>query len=214
MAKAAWCTVVPTSGNGNKTIAISATAHTGRAARSTTVTVQNQNGTKPSKTITVNQAAKALSFSSPVETFNLQAAGGMVTIPGKGNVKSLFLNDDDALINVTECKINGVVQSSGTAKKGSYSIVLSADPGAASEYSFEIKMNVDANLSARARSINLCFYGYATDSASGTSASFEVEIMQQGATSTLSTDKTSLSLATAGTAQNIIITSNDDWTVS
>ncbi|MCS2199995.1 BACON domain-containing protein [Bacteroides fragilis] len=46
MAKASWCNVSPMSGSENGTLTISAAAHAGREARSTTVTVTAKNGTK------------------------------------------------------------------------------------------------------------------------------------------------------------------------
>ncbi|MCZ2572828.1 BACON domain-containing carbohydrate-binding protein, partial [Bacteroides fragilis] len=53
MAKASWCNVSPMSGSKNGTLTISAAAHAGREARSTTVTVTAKNGTKPSASIAV-----------------------------------------------------------------------------------------------------------------------------------------------------------------
>lgn len=47
MAKAAWLTVAPASGNGNATVQNTGTAHTGREQRETTVTGKITEGTIP-----------------------------------------------------------------------------------------------------------------------------------------------------------------------
>ena len=54
MAKAAWLTVAPASGNGNATVQNTGTVHTGREQRTTTVTGVAV-GVSPNKTYTVIQ---------------------------------------------------------------------------------------------------------------------------------------------------------------
>ena len=216
MAKASWCTVVPASGYGNKTIAISATAHTGRVARSTTVTVQNQNGTKPSKTITVNQVEKTLSItkvsSSPV---SLPAEGAILNVTGKCNAKMIIIREGwGDQMDGHEFKVNGVLQTDVNNDSCTPRFVITGDPGAVEEYTFESKITVTHNTGARSRTLEFYFEGYSTDNETGTPVEFKLNVVQAGAVSILSTDKTSVSLTNAGATQNIALTSNDDWAVS
>ena len=197
MAKAAWCTVTPTSGNGNKTIAISATAHTGRAARSTTVTVQNQTGTKPSKAVTVNQAAKPLYItkisSSPA---SLPATGAVLNVTGKCNAKMMMIKEGYAdAMDAHEFKANSVLQTDVDNDCCTPRFIITGDPGATVEYTFESKITVTRNTSAKSRTLDFYFEGYSTDTDSSTPVEFNLKVVQAGAASTLSTDKTSLSLA-------------------
>ena len=216
MAKASWCTVAPASGNGNKTIVISATAHTGRTARSTTVAVQNQNGAKPSKTITVNQAAKALSMlkvSGPTPA-SIPATGAVLVVTGKSNAKSVVLSEDGDRMSAQEFKVNGVTQTDVRTDPTLPLFRIAGDPGAGTEYSFESKVTIPDNPYAKSRTIGITYVGYNNDNEEGNSESFDIQVTQAGAASSLSTNNSSVSLSAAGTAQNIILSSNDDWVIS
>lgn len=76
MAKASWLTLDPSSGNGNGSIQNSATAHTGRTQRETTVTVTGVGASKPA-TYQVTQKAKAefASFDDGIEMSAPKAGG-------------------------------------------------------------------------------------------------------------------------------------------
>lgn len=216
MAKASWCTVVPASGHGIKTIAISATAHTGRTARSTTVTIQNQNGTKPSKAITVNQAEKALYItkvtSSPA---SLPSTGAILNVTGKCNAKMIMIREGwGDMMDAHEFKVNGVLQTDIDNDCTTPRFIITGDPGTAAEYTFESKITVTHNTSAKPRTLEFHFEGYSTDNETGAPVEFNLNVVQAGTASTLSTDKTSVSLTNAGATQNIVLTSNDDWVVS
>lgn len=212
MAKAAWCTVAPTTGTGNKSISISAGAHTGRSDRSTTVTVQNQNGTKPDKSIGITQSKADLfitkvsgSFPSPIPS-----TGQILTITGTSNAESIRFTEDSDLMAITSFKVNGAAKTpiSGDNVTPVYKMTEGADV----KYSFEAVITIPANSYASSRGINIGV-GAFTSGVSGED-SFVVDGTQVGMNSTISTDKASLSLVAAGTAQNIAITSNDNWTIS
>lgn len=216
MAKAAWCTVAPTTGNGNKSIAITATAHTGRTARSTIVTVQNQSGTKPSKAISVNQAEKTL-YITTISSLpaSLPASGAILTITGKSNAKIIRIIEACAdAMDAHQFKVNGVLQTDTNGDSTFPLFNITGDPGASSEYTFEAKINISQNLSAKSRELEVELQGFSTDNESDTPALFNLNVVQAGVTSALSTDKTSVSLTNAGTTQNVALTSNDDWIVS
>ena len=89
MAKASWCNVSPMSGSKNGTLTISAGVHTGRTARSTTVTVTAANGTKPSATIAVSQAGTGVSTTMDANKPDLPSSGGVVNINGTSNSSKL-----------------------------------------------------------------------------------------------------------------------------
>lgn len=208
MAKASWCTVSPTSGLKNGTIAVSASAHTGRLARSTTVTVQNQGGTKPSATIGVSQAAKA-AFLTVTSTLNptLPTAGGAIVIAsGKSNVAKLTFNTRDGNLIYTNLvlKINGSVVTGFTEAQ----FTIPSDPGGTAEYTFEISATFPASTTAFTLTEECILMG------EGVAGGVSVNLSQTPVASTLSLDKSSLSLANAGTVQNVAVTSNDRWTVS
>ena len=92
MAKASWCNVSPMSGSENGTLTISAAAHAGREARSTTVTVTAKNGTKPSASIAVSQAGVGVQLTMDTSKPDLPGEGGSVTINGNSNSPTLKIS--------------------------------------------------------------------------------------------------------------------------
>ena len=89
MAKAAWLTVEPQSGQGNATVQNTGTVHTGRTQRTTTVTGV-ASGVTPNKTYEVIQKAKPefVSFDNGAE-ITVGKAGGSLSIKGKSNSSKL-----------------------------------------------------------------------------------------------------------------------------
>ncbi|WKN04107.2 BACON domain-containing protein [Bacteroides fragilis] len=92
MAKASWCNVSPMSGSENGALTISAAAHAGREARSTTVTVTAKNGTKPSASIAVSQAGVGVQLTMDTSKPDLPGEGGSVTINGNSNSPTLKIS--------------------------------------------------------------------------------------------------------------------------
>ena len=216
MAKAAWCNTAPTSGEGDGSFNISAGAHTGRSARTTTVTVQNQSGTKPSKTVA---AALSLTKTTAGTDFTLPVAGGNVVIAGKSNSAYLGITQGaggailllpSALVSL---KINGVAMELVKADANAKLYTITGDPGATAEYTYEWTIKVAANTSAKPRVMNLSVRNGVNQLADGGIA-VAFTITTAAAASTLSVAKDSISLVTAGTAQSVAVTSNDDWKVS
>ena len=211
MAKASWCTVTPSSGKGNGVINVSAASHTGRAARSTTVVVTAKNGTKPTASLAVSQAAKA-AFITPEnnKVINISATGGTFSFTGKSNASKISFVGNDGYIDLQnlQLKINGVALTNGW--DGDATQVVAGDPGATAEYSFEIIGTISANLNAFPNTET----GYIGSSDSGVVGGSGWVINQAGTASKLSVNKSSLALTSAGTAQSVAITSNDEWTVA
>lgn len=220
MAKAAWCNVSPISGDENGNIAISAAAHTGRDARSTSVTVQNQSGTKPSKIISVSQAGAAISLTKTTAgaDFPLPQAGGKVVIAGKSNGKYLGImsgTGGNSILYPTQflaLKINGVAMELVKTESSAKVYTVTGDPGALAEYTYEWTITQPANTSAKVRVLNLNVRGAETPLGdSAVNAPFTITVA--AAASALSVNPESLPLVTAGTAKNVAVTSNDNWTV-
>ena len=89
MAKPNWLQVNPSTGSGNGTIANSASAHTGRVARTGTVTVTGVGVSIPA-TYQVTQEPKAefASFDNGPE-MSANKGAGKVTVTGKSNSSKL-----------------------------------------------------------------------------------------------------------------------------
>lgn len=216
MAKAAWCTVNPMKGKGNASLDITAGAHTGRTARSTTVTVANQTGAKPSKSIAVSQAGKALfitKVTGPTPA-SLSAAGGVIVVTGKSNAKMINLVESLDRVSAHEFKVNGIVQTDSNGDFTNPQFIIAGDPGATGEYTFESKVTIPPNIFAESLQIEIVYKGCITTIDEASAPTFTIALTQAGATSTISTDKASLSLVAAGTAQRVAVTSNDNWVIS
>ena len=240
MAKASWCTVAPMSGSKNGSIAISASAHTGRAARTTNVTVTNANGTRPTAAIAVSQAGAAVVSTIDATKPDLPKTGGTVIINGTSNSQKLrvilgvvLAETATALSLVYSTKatisINGGTPTELVSdRSGVYQIYTpSGDPGATAKYNYAITFTFNGS---SIFPVDIFHIVRVLDSRN---PDYEAEVIPQTALvrpaptgavdckfkflaglSTVSAAPASVSLVNAGTAQNVAITSNDDWTVS
>jgi hypothetical protein len=198
MALAAAFTASPTSGSGNGTVNISATAHTGRNQRTTQATISATGAT--SKTVAVAQSAKA----EFVAANNVSATkeGGNVTITGTSNSAKLTFSlgtGDITITAPTAFTAGGAAATSGTA--------ITGDPGATAEYSWSATIAVPANATtaAKTRSITVTANGGQTATAT---------ISQAAGDPTLNVTPASITIPAGGTAQSVSITSNTNWTVA
>ena len=208
MAKAAWCTVTPTSGKENGTINISAAAHAGRDARSTTVTVTATNGTKPSQNVTVTQAGVGVKLTLDTTKPDVPGTGGTVVVNGTSNSKTLTVLGVLATFGVTgKIKIGSAAEIALKLAGVADTITVAGDPGAAGIYNFTVTLILPASPMPTA----ILPYIDVTDSA-GTKIRCQFKWL--AGASRISVDKPNLSLINAGTAQTVAITSNDEWTVS
>ena len=204
MAKAAWCTVTPTSGK--ETINVSATAHTGRIARSTSVLIQAANGTKPSANIAVNQAEAAVSTTMDATKPDVPAAGGVVTINGTSNSSKLSFITRATVFGISITNF-GVVVVKVNNVAITKDVPIAGDPGAAAIYNFVATVTLTASPYAKDTVVTF-------ELSDDTGAKKNCTFTWKAGASSLSVDKNALSLVSAGTAQAVNITSNDDWTVS
>ena len=141
MAKAAWLTVNPTSGNGNATVQNTGTVHTGREQRETTVTGVAV-GVSPNKTYKVIQKGKTefASFNDGAET-TVSKTGGTLTITGKTNSSKLNFELVDLKTRaVVEGGLELTLPSKYTAggQETTNNVAITGDPGAQQEFEFSI----------------------------------------------------------------------------
>ena len=202
MAKPAWLTVDPSTGSGNGTISNSASAHTGRVARTGTVTVTGTGVATPA-TYTVTQTPKA-EFASFDDGESMAAgkAGGTVTVTGKSNSSKLTFSWAGTVSDVSipaSYTAAGTTTSNGTA--------ITGDPGATAEYAFSIALTFPANttVSEITRSLIVTCNG---------SQSAQIAIIQAAGDASLSVSPSEITIPQAGTAQTVTVTSNTSWTVS
>lgn len=201
MAKANWLKVDPSQGSGNATVKVSSTAeHTGRKARTTTLTWTAAN--VQDVTRNVSQAGKP-EHVSIVESASADKAGKVVTISGISNsAKLTFTLGSGNLTDITlpnTYTANSVSTSNGSA--------ISGDPGASAEYNFSIAITVPANSDIAEKTRQIIVTNEAGQSAICTlrSAAGDAYVTVQEGT---------IELDYLGTAVSWSVESNTTWTIS
>lgn len=202
MAKPKWLNVSPESGSGNSAISNSASAHTGRVARTGTVTVTGSGVTTPA-TYKVTQEPKAeyASFNNGAE-MAAPKDGGALTIDGKSNSSKLsfaFVGENH------EVNLPATYQANGMSTNNAE--VIEGDPGAANEFAFSIELSIPENetIDEVERVLKVTANG-------GQSA--QITIKQAAGDATLSVSPTEITIPQDGSAVSVNITSNTSWTVS
>ena len=187
---------------------ISAAANPGRDSRSTTVTVTAKNGTKPSASIAVSQAGVGVQLTMDTSKPDLPGEGGSVTINGSSNSPTLKISVP--LINFPGVTASAKFNAPGITNKvlaASETVTIPAAPGANGSYAFSIKLEIARNPLPTPLAPNVDV----TDSAGKTA---RCQFKWAAGTSTLSVNKSLLSLVNAGTGQTVNVTSNDEWAAS
>lgn len=198
MAKAAWCTVNPTEGSGNKTVNVSGTTHTGRTARQTTLTITAAK-VEP-VTVQVNQAGKP-EYVDSQDTAAVVKDGQVLTISGKSNSSKLTFSLGTGTLEMelpATYTANSVTTTNGEPIYG--------DPGQNAEYDFSIQFTVARNESITELTRQLIV----TDEGGHTDTCL---ITQAAGDSTLSVSKNTIELAYTGEAQSFDVISNASWTI-
>lgn len=211
MAKAAWLTVNPASGNGNATVQNTGTVHTGREQRETTVTGVAV-GVSPNKTYKVIQKGKPefVSFTNGAET-TVGKAGGTLTITGKTNSSKLNFE----LVNLeTRAVVAGglklILPSKYTAGgvETTNNVAITGDPGAQQEFEFSITFTgIAANTT-----IDELTAAMKVTTAGGQSA--QIQIKQSAGDPVFSFGQETITLEASGTAVSQTIVSNTSWELS
>ena len=200
MAKANWVKVNPSQGSGNATVNVSSTAeHTGRKARTTTLTWKAANVADIVRN--VSQAGKP-EYVDIADAASADKGGKVVTISGVSNsAKLTFSLGNGDLTNISlpsTYTANSVSTSNGAA--------ISGDPGATAEYTFSISITVPANpdISAKSRQIIVEDGAGNRDVCTLTSAAGDAYITVQEGT---------IELDYLGTAVPVTVESNTTWTI-
>ena len=211
MAKAAWLTVNPASGNGNATVQNTGTVHTGREQRETTVTGVAV-GVSPNKTYKVIQKGKSefVSFTNGAET-TVGKAGGTLTITGKTNSSKLnFELVDLETRAVVEGGLKLTLPSKYTAGgvETTNNVAITGDPGAQQEFEFSITFTgIAANTT-----IDELTAAMKVTTAGGQSA--QIQIKQSAGDPVFSFGQETITLEASGAAVSQTITSNTSWELS
>lgn len=211
MAKAAWLTVNPASGNGNATVQNTGTVHTGREQRETTVTGVAV-GVSPNKTYKVIQKGKPefVSFTNGAET-TVGKAGGTLTITGKTNSSKLNFE----LVNLkTRAVVEGGLKLTLPSKytaggvETTNNVAITGDPGAQQEFEFSITFTgIAANTT-----INELTAAMKVTTAGGQSA--QIQIKQSAGDPVFSFGQKTITLEASGAAVSQTIVSNTSWELS
>lgn len=211
MAKAAWLTVNPASGNGNATVQNTGTVHTGREQRETTVTGVAV-GVSPNKTYKVIQKGKPefVSFTNGAET-TVGKAGGTLTITGKTNSSKLNFE----LVNLeTRAVVEGGLKLTLPSKytaggvETTNNVAITGDPGAQQEFEFSITFTgIAANTT-----IDELTAAMKVTTAGGQSA--QIQIKQSAGDPVFSFGQETITLEASGVAVSQTIVSNTSWELS
>lgn len=211
MAKAAWLTVNPASGNGNATVQNIGTVHTGREQRETTVTGVAV-GVSPNKTYKVIQKGKPefVSFTNGAET-TVGKAGGTLTITGKTNSSKLnFELVDLETRAVVEGGLKLTLPSKYTAGgvETTNNVAITGDPGAQQEFEFSITFTgIAANTT-----IDELTAAMKVTTAGGQSV--QIQIKQSAGDPAFSFGQETITLEASGAAVSQTIVSNTSWELS
>lgn len=211
MAKAAWLTVNPASGNGNATVQNMGTVHTGREQRETTVTGVAV-GVSPNKTYKAIQKGKPefVSFTNGAET-TVGKAGGTLTITGKTNSSKLnFELVDLETRAVVEGGLKLTLPSKYTAGgvETTNNVAITGDPGAQQEFEFSITFTgIAANTT-----IDELTAAMKVTTAGGQSA--QIQIKQSADDPVFSFGQETITLEASGAAVSQTIVSNTSWELS
>ena len=211
MAKAAWLTVNPASGNGNATVQNTGTVHTGREQRETTVTGVAV-GVSPNKTYKVIQKGKPefVSFMNGAET-TVGKAGGTLTITGKTNSSKLnfeLVNLETRAVVAGGLKLTLPSKYTAGGVETTNNVAITGDPGAQQEFEFSITfIGIAANTT-----IDELTAAMKVTTAGGQSA--QIQIKQSAGDPVFSFGQKTITLEASGAAVSQTIVSNTSWELS
>lgn len=206
MAKPSWLVLNPTTGSGNGSIANSSNAaHTGRVARTGTVTVTAV-GVDAPVTYKVTQSPKAefISFDNGAE-MAVSKEGGEVTVSGKSNASKLTFSWATKARVAGDVDIPTTYQANGVTTDNG--VEITGDPGATAEFPFSVTLNFPLNDTIEEIVKNLV----ATTTGS---ISAQIALKQAAGDAYLRVDLIEITLTAEGTPVNVNIESNTSWTAS
>lgn len=199
MAKAEWVKTTPSSGSGNGTVNVSSTAeHTGRVARTTTLTWKSANVADVVRT--VSQAGKP-EYVDIADSASADKAGKVVTITGESNSAKLTFTLGTGDLNIT--LPSSYIANSVSTNNGAN---IAGDPGATKVYNFSISITVPSNndVSSKSRQIIVTADNGEQDVCTLTSAAGDAYVRVAEGT---------IELNYKGDAVAVSVESNTNWTV-
>lgn len=210
MAIPSYVQVVPATGKGDGTIAVTCLPYEGRTTRTGTITVTTTTGTGVSASCTVNQSGSdffRLLAPSEAVTLEANASSRIISFNGKSNAVSLnwdlISKDSTFPINssVVKVSVNDDIPISSNVN-------IPGDPGKNASYTFA--GTIDLTSYKPGVDVTLIFsIGTNVTTAVG------VSILVKASTGTISVSPTTLTFSNAGTpAKNVVVTSNTTWKVS
>ena len=200
MAKANWVKVTPSQGSGDATVNVSSTAeHTGRKARTTTLTWKAANVEDVVRN--VSQAGKP-EYIDIADAASADKSGKVVTITGVSNSAKLTFSLGTG--NLTDISLPTAYMANSISTENGAAIA--GDPGASAEYNFSIAITVPANNDVDAKSRQIIVEDEAgnRDVCTLTSAAGDAYVTVQSGT---------IELDYLGTAVPWTVESNTSWTV-
>lgn len=211
MAKAAWLTVNPASGNGNATVQNTGTVHTGREQRETTVTGVAV-GVSPNKTYKVIQKGKPefVSFTNGAET-TVGKAGGTLTITGKTNSSKLnfeLVNLETRAVVAGGLKLTLPSKYTAGGQETTNNVAITGDPGAQQEFEFSITFTGIAPNTT----VDELTAAMKVTTAGGQSV--QIQIKQSADDPVFSFGQETITLEASGAAVSQTIVSNTSWELS
>lgn len=211
MAKAAWLTVNPASGNGNATVQNTGTVHTGREQRETTVTGVAV-GVSPNKTYKVIQKGKPefVSFTNGAET-TVGKAGGTLTITGKTNSSKLnfeLVNLETRAVVAGGLKLTLPSKYTAGGVETTNNVAITGDPGAQQEFEFSI------TFTGIAANTTIDELTSAMKVTTAGSQSAQIQIKQSAGDPVFSFGQGTITLEASGAAVSQTIVSNTSWELS
>lgn len=199
MAKAEWLKVAPESGSGNANVNVSSSAeHTGRTARTTTLTWKAANVADVVRT--VNQAGKP-EYVDVADSAAADKTGKVVTISGVSNSSKLTFSLGTGDLDISlpaQYTANSVATDNGVA--------ITGDPGASAEYAFSISITVPANETIEEQSRQII-----VEDGAGNRDVCLLTLAAGDAYITIS--EANIELDYLGTAVTVAVQSNTDWTI-
>mgnify|MGYP000322019689 FL=1 len=211
MAKAAWLTVNPASGNGNATVQNTGTVHTGREQRETTVTGVAV-GVSPNKTYKVIQKGKPefVSFTNGAET-TVGKAGGTLTITGKTNSSKLnfeLVNLETRAVVAGGLKLTLPSKYTAGGVETTNNVAITGDPGAQQEFEFSITFTGIAPNTT----VDELTAALKVTTAGGQTA--QIQIKQSAGDPEFAFGQDTITLEASGAAVSQTIVSNTSWELS
>ena len=202
MAKPSWLNLNPSTGSGNGTIANSASAHTGRTARTGTVTITGVGVSTPATyKVTQTPNSEFASFDNGAE-MSAPKAAGTVTVEGKSNSQKLTFAWAGS---VSDVAIPAEYSANGTQTDNAASIT--GDPGATAEFPFSIELEFPANetIEEIVRTLKVTANG---------GQAVQIAIKQAAGDAKLSVSPTEITIPQNGSAVSVTVTSNTSWTAA